>query len=65
MNHELQKNEPTNARMTEVQFEAWPATGLLPNQFCFLHAYLAQHRVHAKETTDPVELHGKAMIRPN
>lgn len=65
MNQELQKNEQPNVRMTEVHFEAWPATGLIPNRFCFLHTYFSQRREDAKKTADPLDRLDFRMFRAN
>ncbi|MDA8138621.1 MAG: hypothetical protein M0036_08200 [Desulfobacteraceae bacterium] len=65
MNQELQRIEPTKVKITHLQFQAWPATGLLPNRICFLHTYLKLRRQDAKKTADPVEPIEKWMTLAN
>jgi len=63
MNHVAQDNSPKKIRITEVQFEAWPATGLTPSRFCFLHTYFTQHLEEARKTTHSVGSIEKLMLR--
>lgn len=56
MNSESRMIDPAKVKMTYVEFEAWPATGLIPSRFCFLHAYFTQSRKDAKKTSaNPLE----------
>lgn len=52
MNHRPQKHEQTKDRITHLEFEAWPASGLTPNRYCFLHTFFTQCLEKAKNTDD-------------
>lgn len=55
MKHDPQVNATTSIRIAELEFEAWPARGLAPNRFCFLHTYLKLSRKDARKAVDPFE----------
>lgn len=43
MNRRTQRCEPaSNNQVADLQFEAWPATGFVPNRYCFLYAFFTQ-----------------------
>ncbi len=63
MNIRTRKYESTSIKMTDLQFETWPATGLTPNRYCFLYALFGQCREKAKDADDLNPALGKLIER--